>query len=1801
LILLCTLLVVPTGVASACTDSYIGPAEGSWATAANWSAGHPPTEADVACIGAGKSTKMTAAGVNAVAGLQGEGTLTIKESTLKIVGTSETWVISTLKLQYKGVLSGAGSLEVRKGLAWEQESTMSGAGLTILGPGTANTIGSGNTTFSLTGRPLVNEGTVTQAGLSKLNMVEGASFENLGVYNANGEKSSAQISSDATSSFANKGKFQRTAGSTVAQVSSNFANTGSVIAGTAAIKFNGGRAVSLEDPSQLEGTLSFEKATVAVGAIVSPKATFTLREAELSVPTGKVASVGSLAMSYEGNIAGAGTVEVTKGLSWESQSTMSGAGQTILRPSAVSTIGSANSNFTLSGRKLVNEGTITQLAYSTLREQAGGVFENLGTYNANGEKSFWQLTSEGVGSAFVNRGTFQKTEGTGTVHISANFENAGTLRLSPGLMRIEGVSNLLTLASGSTVEGKIICRNPAVVLESTSSPNATLQLREDPILVPGEQKAVIGRVELEYEANVTGSGSLEVVNGLAWEGLTTMSGKGKTVLRAGSVNNLKSGSNTVNLTERTLVNEGVFTQESNTRLQLSSKAAFKNEGIYNFESEPYTGPQQKMIYGESGTFVNKGVFQRTTAESDVIVTPDFENPGVIKAQSSNVKIEHPKRVPASEKFGKHACAGDPVDCATGNFTESQVDIAVGGRGLGIDLIRSYSAQAAATAASPGSFGYGWTGSFSDRLLVEGGGEAVTVIRTDGSTIPFTRTSGVSYSAPAWSQEALSGSPEAGYTFIATDQAHYRFSGSGRLEAITDRNGNETTLSYDSEGRLQTVIDPAGRQLAFTYNPGGQVEAVEDPMGRSVEYAYEGGNLVSVTLPGEPAPRWQFGYDASHRITSITDGRGGKTTNEYDSSSRVISQTDPAGRTLAFQYEGFHTTITNKATGAVTDEWFTSNNEPFSITHGYGTAVATTESFAYDEAGRLVRLTDGNGHTTTYGYDAAGNRIREKDPLGHETKWTYNGTHDLISTTTPGGEMTTIERDGSGNVESISRPAPGEETQTTTFAHDEHGQLESLTDPLGHTWTYGYDSYGNRTSETDPLGNEQTTAYDVDSRVTAITTPRGNLEGSEPAQYTTTIERDAQGRPLKVTDPLGHATEYAYDGNGNLASVTDAKGHTTKYAYNADDERTKVEKPGGATLQTAYDGAGYVSSQTDGNGKTTTYVRNVLEQPVEVIDPLGRKTLESFDAAGNLVGMVDPAERNTTYSYDTADRLTGIDYSEEATPDADFEYDADGNVVTISDGTGESTFEYDQLGRLTRSEDGHGEAVEYSYDLGEEQIGIVYPNGKSIARTFDEAGRLESVTDWLGGTTSFGYDADSSLTGIAFPVESGNVDEYAYDRASRMSAATFRQGSETLASLSYVRDALGQLEKEARSGLPGPEEVSYGYDQNNRLVEAGSAAFEYDAADNMTKGIGSTNAYDAASQLETGTGIAYSYDKLGERVKATPSVGPATSYGYDQAGNLVSISRPEEGEVPAIAETMTYDATGLLASKTSGLSTQYLSWDASTQLPLLLADEERSYVYGPNDLPIEQISATEEPTYLHHDQLGSTRLLTDPTGKASATFSYAPYGGLEAKTGTATTPLGFAGQYTDEATGLQYLRARFYDPRTAQFLSRDAMVALTQAPYTYVQGNPLNFVDPSGHMCTKPIVVGGIQVGEVPDILCSWQKGGEEILESPLTGPFAGIACVVNPECALVEGLLAAGALTTLSNLLRAEHDPCFNFWGSEIEGLLVLLAGAGPGGLLERFGGTMPGLGTTGKRALEIVEDVPGIILDVVHSVGRGH
>ena len=1019
--------------------------------------------------------------------------------------------------------------------------------------------------------------------------------------------------------------------------------------------------------------------------------------------------------------------------------------------------------------------------------------------------------------------------------------------------------------------------------------------------------------------------------------------------------------------------------------------------------------------------------------------------------------------------------GRPVNCATGNQVETQTDLSVGGRGLGLNLTRTYNSQLAAKQTAHGPFGFGWTSSYSASLKIGSGcggcREVATVTQENGSTVRFFR-----YGIGSWAPynslvEATLVNDGSDYLYTLPNQTELLFNSAGQLIEEADRDGNALTMGYESKGNPETVTDASGRKITLSYNSEGEVESAKDPMGHTVKYTYEAGQLKSVTQPGETSLRWQFKYNSEHELTSETDGRGYTVTSEY-AAKKVISQTDAMGRKRKWEYltsgehsEEYITDIT-EPNGSITSEKFDSERLPISITAAAETPLASTTTYEYNGYDEPVAVVDPNKHKTEYGYGAAGNMTSEKNADGDETKWSYDSTHDVETVTTPDGETTTISREAHGNPESISRPALGGETQTTKYKYDTHGDLESMTNPLGRTWKYEYDSYGDRAAEIDPEGNRRTWEYNADSHEIATVSPRGNVTGAEAAKYTTKTERDDQGRPLMVTDPLGHKTKYTYDGDGDVETQTDPNGNKTKYTYDSDDELTKVEEPNKATAETGYDSAGQVTSQTDGNKQVTKYVRNALEEVTEVVDPLGRKTTKEYDPAGNLTKVVDAAKRTTTYTYDAADLLKEIAYSDGKTHAVEYEYNKDGKVTQMKDGSGTTKYTYDELDRPIEIEDGHKEVVKHEYNLANELTKITYPNGKAVTHAYDKDGRLEKVTDWLERTTTFSYDPDSDLAATIFPTETKDEDKYAYNEADQLSEIKMMKSTETLASLGYTRDNDGQVKAITSKGLPGEEKPAYEYDANSRLAKGGTTAYEYDPANNPTKLGTNTYSYNSGDELEKGTGFKYTYNEVGQRTKTTPTTGPATTYGYDQAGNPTSVERPKEGEVAKIEDSYAYNGNDLRVSQTINGTTTYLTWDSAEEPPSLLSDGTNSYIYGPGNLPIEQINNTTGTVlYLHHDQAGSTRLITGSTGKTEATFTYGAYGELTGSTGTATTPLGYDAQYTNSDTGLIYLRNRVYDPKTAQFLTVDPLVSISGEPYGYAGDNPLTYGDAVGLMWT----------------------------------------------------------------------------------------------------------------------------------------
>lgn len=480
------------------------------------------------------------------------------------------------------------------------------------------------------------------------------------------------------------------------------------------------------------------------------------------------------------------------------------------------------------------------------------------------------------------------------------------------------------------------------------------------------------------------------------------------------------------------------------------------------------------------------------------------------------------------------------------------------------------------------------------------------------------------------------------------------------------------------------------------------------------------------------------------------------------------------------------------------------------------------------------------------------------------------------------------------------------------------------------------------------------------------------------------------------------------------------------------------------------------------------------------------------------------------------------------------YDDVGRRTSMTDGTGTSIWVWDSLGRLTSSVDGASKIVGYGYDRRGNVTSIAYPGSTgTVTRTFDNAGRLWKVKDWLNHETVFNYDADSFLTGQVYP--NGTTATSTPDAAGQLSgishAPTVTPDS-PFASFAHGRDNLGQLTSVTSTDVP-TDNHSYEYTAINQLSRDNGAAYAYDTADNLVaRAGGKTQAYDAAHQLcwsattpgpscaspPTGA-TTYGHDTRGNRTTMTTS-GIATTLAYDQANRLKTYGT---------GNTYTYNGDGLRTSKTVSGTTSAFTWDLAAGLPLLLVDGTTNYVHGPGGLPLEQVTSAGVVTYYHHDQLGSTRALTNSAGAVVATYTYDPYGKVTASTGTATNPFGFAGQYTDAESGLQYLRARYYDPGTGVFITRDPIEAQTREPYGYVGGNPLNATDPAGLNKCEVGLNPLRWAGNAQDCIADHTSAPDYItVDVPLIPPLGGLPIGIGGDLALTltrDGHVYAGGGT----------------------------------------------------------------------------
>lgn len=999
-----------------------------------------------------------------------------------------------------------------------------------------------------------------------------------------------------------------------------------------------------------------------------------------------------------------------------------------------------------------------------------------------------------------------------------------------------------------------------------------------------------------------------------------------------------------------------------------------------------------------------------------------------------------------------SCLGDPVNTSTGEFFTTFTDMAVAGRGPTLNVTRTYSS---ARASVDGPFGLGWATPLGMRLSSDPSTGAVEVLQENGSVITFLPNADGSYSAPPRVLASLTRNTDGSWRLVRKARSTFDFSESGALTAIRDVNDESVSIAYTSDGEVARAVSSSGRSISFDTTAGHVTSAV-DPTGGTTHYAYDPyGRLTKVTDPA--GAQTTYAYDDNDLLTAFTDPLGNTRTNTYDALHRVVAQTDPVGGQTRFDYTGVGVCTVTTPGGRVTQDVYT-NGVLTSQTDGYGTPDAATTTFTYDPSLlSIATTTDPRGKTTSVSTSPTGDVVSVTDALGHKTSLDYDALHDPIAVTDAVGATATSTFDSQGNLTAMSR-THGSSTATIELQHSttHPGDLLTVTDATGRVTTMTYSPAGDLTSITDPGGDTAAFTYDAAGRQTSATTPRGNA---------TSTTYDADGRRTATTDPLGHRTTWTYNLGGQLTASTDAAGHETTFSYGDRGLLTATKAPDGSVTTYTYDADGLLLTRADPAGNTTTYSYDGDGRPASVTDALGRTTSVTYDPAGNVLTRTDPDGHTTTFTYDALDHLTATSYPGGTTADTTVAYDALGRVTSRNDASGSSTVAYDDLGRVTSTTNGNGQTVGYQWDLAGRLLSLTYPNGKEVTRHYSPGGELSRITDWLGNSTTLTHNKDGNIQKAQFGTGAAQVNTY--DALDAMTGTTVTgPDGQSISATTYKHNALAQVITSASAS----GSHTYDYTPLNQLAgdatsDTSSTSFTYDAARNRTT-VAAINApgtatltYDAANQPSRYTNadgdvLPMQYDANGNRLSGPGADGTPAAYTYNDANQLRDVT------VGSASASYVHEASGLTASATTNGTTKRFAWSADS-VPRLLSDGATNYIYDENGLPIEEIDTGGAVVFYQHDQYGSTTSVTSTTGTVLATYSYSPDGRTLTHTGSLNTPLQWGGQYQDPFSGLYDLRARSYDPVTAQFITRDPLVDITQAPYSYASNDPVNRADPTG--------------------------------------------------------------------------------------------------------------------------------------------
>ena len=922
---------------------------------------------------------------------------------------------------------------------------------------------------------------------------------------------------------------------------------------------------------------------------------------------------------------------------------------------------------------------------------------------------------------------------------------------------------------------------------------------------------------------------------------------------------------------------------------------------------------------------------------------------------------------------------DPILVTSGAYQQEHTDIAIPGRGAGLEFTRRYNSQSSYV----GTLGHRWIHNYAASVSLALYGDA-NVRYPSGRLVRF-RLAGSTYTPPAGVFDTLVKNGDNTWQLTTKEQLRYQFDATGNLTAILDRNNNTTTVNWAS-GQIASVSSPAGT-LTFAYS-GDRISQVSDSLGRSVAY----------------------GYDVNGDLTTITDVSQGQTVYTYDS-HRLATGTDSLQ----------HTFVTN------------TYDDANRVSQQVGALPSMVTTVAYDTPGvGATTVTDARNNPVIYYFDTSYRTTDIKDPLANFVHYDYDGSNNVSCLTDPRSNKTSFSYDAKGNVTQVIDANNTTSTCTLkvggvlwAFTYNSSNDLLTATDPLDHQTEYRYDSIGNLTrimgrdtnaqgravrmltcfeldangqptayvqstdlvvppGATDPCtGNKTKFEYDTAGNVAAVVNPRFS---SQPTPPETTFSYDLGGRRLTATNELGHVTTDTYDPRNDVLTIKDNLNNTSSNTYNTkgvvttvtDAKRQAVGAPEtGAACGTAGTGNGV---DDDGDGvkddgcPSAIYSYDAADRLTQVTDALGQTTSYAYDAAGNRTAVTNAKRQavgapETGAACGTAGTGNGVDddgdgVKDDGCPSSVLAYDALNRLQSQLDALGRSTtYQYDATSNVTQRTDARGLVTKYFYDPANQMTRLEHWNGAtlvdSVDYTYDAAGNRKTMADPTG-TTSYVYDALNRLTSVTFP--GPKTVSYLYDNAGNRSRITYADNKV----VNYTYDEAQDM-KTVTDWLN--KQTVYTYDNAGNLTKSQFpnstwTDFTHDNADRLT----------VVGNKKTGSTISsftYTLDAVGNRSQMVALSG-TTSYGYDALYRLTQVIYPGPSTT-----NYTYDANGNRQTMQVGSTTTTYTYDAADEMNTAGAV---AYLYDANGNQTNRGANTF--TYDHEN-----RLTKSVIGSATSTSIY----------------------------------------------------------------------------------------------------------------------------------------------------------------------------------------------------------------------